>query len=107
MTKTFIFNLNGLDISEYDSNPVVMWEFDYVNPPIGTAKISEFKNIVEITFFNNSFAKQISSQTRSTYELRESYMTVNDKKVLLGLSLCTKNSKKLDDKIGKKIKEII
>jgi SAM-dependent methyltransferase len=94
MTKlTFNIDLSGYDTAEYEMNPIVSWNFDYLAPPIGRAKIAKDKKSVEVEFAPKDvypFAGEIS---RLPLKLAESYQTGDmkpNKKRLLSLSAVPK-----------------
>lgn len=72
-----VINIDGLDISNYEKNPVVMWAHDYSLPPIGKTLSLSKETIGKRMMLKTEmeFAIGISGLAREVYNLyREGYL---------------------------------
>jgi hypothetical protein len=90
MKKTYLIDLTDYDIIGYKTNPVVSYNFDYSQPPVGRACIDSSKILVEVDF--NVFQSQLFYIT-SKHRLEPQYRNIAvlnsalPRRLLIGLSL--------------------
>lgn len=92
MKKTYELDLRDFDISRYTENAIVFYGFDHTVMPVGRAKISENKTSVEVTLIDATLNPVTKIVVQLPLELTKSYLTVDNKKVLLTLNLVVKQA---------------
>jgi hypothetical protein len=88
--KTYQIDLRGYDIKDYLLNPIVVWSFDWVEPPIGKAVIATDRLSVAIEFADEALSPFAAKVAEMDLKCLPAYIEDEGTKELIGLSVSPK-----------------
>lgn len=88
--KTYDLDLRGFDIKEFLLNPMVVFDFDFVEPPVGRAVIAPDGLSVEVEFTDESINPLAPVVAGNASECLPAYVEDGGAKELVALSLRVK-----------------